>query len=1195
MTMETLLFEAADYLWAQSLHVAVLFAAVAAVCWGLRRRSAHVRYMLWLLIVAKCLGPSVVTVSLGLLPGQAEPAAAPQAAIMPMVDMPVSMQPVYAAPLPEMVATPAAEGLFARFSRVRPGAWAAVVWLAGAALFTAAVLIKAMRIHRRIRRLREPAGAAVEGELDALLESRAVRPKLWALAGTGQPFVWGVVRGSIYVPADFGRTTDGGRRREILAHELAHVRRCDALVNALQTAAQAVFWFHPLVWIANRAIRAEREKCCDEAAIAKLAASPRDYSSAIVSALVTEFKSTLPTPSLAIAGPLKNVEDRIKTIMRPGRTFHARPKLLTVLLIVLLAGLIVPTTIALTARQPAPRIGKSEVMALVEQFFENNWKDMTERDSLAWGKLAFNKDGNVSIRYKFEYATGGEGKKVAEKEFVFDSHGGFISADDVKAESPVRIQTSAGYYQGQVQIDLKLFSVDSGDAFLKERLGLEPVDTFWILDDQQRQRLENPQLLPPVKRWIAAPRVRVKDCETAKIRTQQGLVGGDAEADASEIDIEVTPHCTGQAVLLELSVSVTSFSRDDSGKPMNSVRSIATRVTVGEGKSTLVELAGAGTSKEAEVIYALVTPVFLASEGVPPAGPADKPFSVYGRITDVAGAPVAGVEVRASCGMGTLMPTGRTVTDAEGLYVLHFGPGMRMSSREGHRFNTGFQAATIHAAKDGLYEVNLCQHANLAMSDMDDPSEHTWYKNYKGVVLPNAPYNLDFVMAPAAELRGRLTDKDGKPIAGREFWLDGDALYPSSSVFANIKTDADGWFAVARVPLKKFWFSIQHENAEVITGEITFDRPGRYEVELVYEKRNGGGALRLVQQTYGPPVPMPAGIVGTWFFNNAAGDDEQMAVFADGRVVVLYSNGHRDETRIGEGTVKLDEYGGATPTIEYFADEDIVLHRFTDPNTGAIHNKFWTRIDMAPRTQLLRSLTGEKAQVAIETRLLLAGKGFVEAAGLGPKGADDRSGLPEMTLPTGTEVNLYSGPVDGLKRSDLTTRAWMLDAGQVETLIRATMRDAGSSMLTAPKVMVFANEPAEIRIAEDMGYIEGYEAAATAGGEPQAIIGTLETGVGIVVTCAPAADDAECLTDLALRHTEVAGSERRSSGGRSYEMPVIARYELTCKSVSIPAGKTLVLCGRRVPGADTTAVDDGGAYMVILIKPTIAANTGARK
>jgi len=97
-------------------------------------------------------------------------------------------------------------------------------------------------------------------------------------------------------------------------------------------------------------IRAEREKCCDEMAIAQLGAKARDYSTAIVNTLINEYESTRPVPSLAIAGPAKNVEERIKTIMKPGKRFFKRPSLLAVTVVLLIALLTVPTVLVLTAR-----------------------------------------------------------------------------------------------------------------------------------------------------------------------------------------------------------------------------------------------------------------------------------------------------------------------------------------------------------------------------------------------------------------------------------------------------------------------------------------------------------------------------------------------------------------------------------------------------------------------------------------------------------------------------------------------------------------------------------------------------------------------------------------------------------------------------------------------------------------------------
>ncbi|MHC4732877.1 MAG: LamG-like jellyroll fold domain-containing protein, partial [Planctomycetota bacterium] len=101
----------------------------------------------------------------------------------------------------------------------------------------------------------------------------------------------------------------------------------------------------------NRNLRQERERCCDEMAIARLNASPKDYSSAIVDTLIAERESAHRVPSLAIAGPVRNIEDRIKAIMWPGRKFYKRPGIIAVVSVFLLATLTVPTTLALTPRQ----------------------------------------------------------------------------------------------------------------------------------------------------------------------------------------------------------------------------------------------------------------------------------------------------------------------------------------------------------------------------------------------------------------------------------------------------------------------------------------------------------------------------------------------------------------------------------------------------------------------------------------------------------------------------------------------------------------------------------------------------------------------------------------------------------------------------------------------------------------------------
>jgi beta-lactamase regulating signal transducer with metallopeptidase domain len=112
--------------------------------------------------------------------------------------------------------------------------------------------------------------------------------------------------------------------------------------------------------------------------------------------------------------------------------------------------------------------------------------------------------------------------------------------------------------------------------------------------------------------------------------------------------------------------------------------------------------------------------------------------------------------------------------------------------------------------------------------------------------------------------------------------------------------------------------------------------------------------IRLTSsRTYDRAVDaMPAGMVGTWFFENPMGDDEQMAVFADGRIVVLYSNGHRDETQYTDGRIELDEYANLKAKLLLLPDGRTLQ---TSGRAQGIA-KLWQRIDAVPKTELLRPL-----------------------------------------------------------------------------------------------------------------------------------------------------------------------------------------------------------------------------------------------
>jgi ankyrin repeat protein len=81
------------------------------------------------------------------------------------------------------------------------------------------------------------------------------------------PTLIGWLRPTILVPASvfIGLTPD--QLEAILAHELAHVRRYDYLVNLFQTLIETILFYHPAVWWISRKLREERENCCDDIAL----------------------------------------------------------------------------------------------------------------------------------------------------------------------------------------------------------------------------------------------------------------------------------------------------------------------------------------------------------------------------------------------------------------------------------------------------------------------------------------------------------------------------------------------------------------------------------------------------------------------------------------------------------------------------------------------------------------------------------------------------------------------------------------------------------------------------------------------------------------------------------------------------------------------------------------------------------------
>jgi beta-lactamase regulating signal transducer with metallopeptidase domain len=112
------------------------------------------------------------------------------------------------------------------------------------------------------------------------------------------PMVIGWLRPVILIPASALSGLAPAQLEAILAHELAHIRRHDYLVNLLQILVETVMFYHPAVWWISSQIRLEREQACDDIAI-ELCADRREYASAL---LAIEELRTIGSLGLAARG-----------------------------------------------------------------------------------------------------------------------------------------------------------------------------------------------------------------------------------------------------------------------------------------------------------------------------------------------------------------------------------------------------------------------------------------------------------------------------------------------------------------------------------------------------------------------------------------------------------------------------------------------------------------------------------------------------------------------------------------------------------------------------------------------------------------------------------------------------------------------------------------------------------------------------
>src|SRR5262249_54686718 len=119
----------------------------------------------------------------------------------------------------------------------------------------------------------------------------------------------------LLVPADLLAQLTREQQETLLAHELAHLRRRDHWVRGLEFLAMGLYWWHPVVWYARRALREAEEQCCDAWVVSLLPGAGKTYATAILETL-DFLADSPPAPLLASGiGQVSDLKRRLTMIM----------------------------------------------------------------------------------------------------------------------------------------------------------------------------------------------------------------------------------------------------------------------------------------------------------------------------------------------------------------------------------------------------------------------------------------------------------------------------------------------------------------------------------------------------------------------------------------------------------------------------------------------------------------------------------------------------------------------------------------------------------------------------------------------------------------------------------------------------------------------------------------------------------------
>jgi beta-lactamase regulating signal transducer with metallopeptidase domain len=195
-------------------------------------------------------------------------------------------------------------------------AWLVEAWLAGVALLSLRPAAGLFALQRLRREQAAPVSEEIRARCLSLQKILGVQRLIRYCASLElkAPAVIGWFRPVVFLPLSAVSGLSVDQLDAVVAHELAHIKRLDAFVNLFQIAAETLLFYHPAVWWLSDHIRAERENCCDDVAIA-VCGNAAEYARALAS--MAECHAV---PEMAMAANRRPLVARVTRILGAAKS-----------------------------------------------------------------------------------------------------------------------------------------------------------------------------------------------------------------------------------------------------------------------------------------------------------------------------------------------------------------------------------------------------------------------------------------------------------------------------------------------------------------------------------------------------------------------------------------------------------------------------------------------------------------------------------------------------------------------------------------------------------------------------------------------------------------------------------------------------------------------------------------------------------